>query len=133
MNMHKARYTEGEQARIDAGMCICGCSEQASPSSVYANEKHRKRRYRAKVKAAATAAGLPANLSLESVEASTPTKARTGDAPAARKRRKSGPSIRVSYRKAVEAVAAEIGDTDRAHEMLMPLLTDRQKEALRAT
>lgn len=101
-------------------------------------EAHRQEAYRRRVRAAATAAGLPANLSLKTVEQSTPTENRSGDA---RSRRKSGQSVRISYRKAVEAVGQHLAlvqdlqpgqsGNDAAREILDPLLTERQKEALR--
>lgn len=94
----------------------------------YCCEAHRQEAYRQRVREAAKANGLPANLSLKSVQATAPTGKRSGDAP---RRRKSGQSVRISYRKAVDAVADHLSSYETAHEVLDPLLTERQKEGLR--
>lgn len=55
-------------------MCPCGCGELAKPGRLYANPDRCKYRvYRAKKKARAVAAGLPASLSLKSIEAANTT------------------------------------------------------------
>lgn len=77
-----------------------GCNQSIahrSAATKYCSERHRQAHYRARVKAAATAAGLPPNLSLAAVQQSTPTKTRNGDAQTARKppkkRRRTGLSV----------------------------------------
>ena len=126
-------YTEQERELIARRICPCSpaCRQSVAgrrQSTIYVDAAHRQRHYRNRVKTAATAAGLPAVLTLKTVQGSTPTKKRHGDAPRARK---SGQSIRISYRKAVDAVAEHLSSYETAHEVLDPLLTDRQKEALR--
>jgi hypothetical protein len=127
-----SQYTEEERELIDARMCVCNCGKSVAHRGVKTLylENHRQNRHKRKVKAAATAAGLPANLSLETVSASSPTGVRSGDAPKPRQARKSGTSIRVSYRKAVEVLAERHGP-DEARRLLEPLLTDRQRRTLK--
>lgn len=110
-----------------------------SASTRYCSERHRQTAYRARVKAAATAAGLPPNLSLSSVQQSTPTNHRNGDAQKPRKgtKRRSGKSIRISYRKALDALEDNYislgvdAPRHRAMAVLRPLLTDRHRQELR--
>jgi hypothetical protein len=97
----------------------------------FCNEKHKMRKYRADLQVELRAAGLPTRLNLKTARA---TRTRHGDA---RKRRK--PDLRVSYRKAVDAVAAElerfsssdVPQRQLAERALAPLLTDRQRAALK--
>jgi hypothetical protein len=136
-------YTDAERELIARRICPCSptCGQSVAhrrENTIYVDPAHRQRHYRSRVKAAATAAGLPAVLSLQAVEQSTPTNKRHGDAP---RRRKSGQSIRISYRKTVDVVAGQLDaqaptcppGRNRAivEGWLSLLLTDRQKEILR--
>lgn len=119
--------------------CACGCGELCRPGSKYADyEKCRQRAYRRKLQDRLRAAGLPDHLNLEMAG---DARARHGDAQKpSRKRSRRSPDLRISYRKAVEAVAEKAAATDwvaeeRAHmwatDLLSPLLTDRQRTALK--
>lgn len=119
-----------------------GCNHSIAHRSArtkYCDDRHRQAHYRARVKAAATAAGLPPNLSLTAVQQSTPTNHRNGDAQKPRKgtKRRSGKSIRISYRKALDALEDNYislgvdAPRHRAMAVLRPLLTDRQRQELR--
>lgn len=120
-----------------------GCNHSIAHRSArtkYCDDRHRQAHYRARVKAAATAAGLPPNLSLTAVQQSTPTNHRNGDAQKPRKgtKRRSGKSIRISYRKALDSMAAYLERDQLVHNpraeaeaALSPLLTDRQRQELR--
>jgi hypothetical protein len=135
----KARELEaagelGLAAEVLAGRCACGCDEPLVAPSVrtFYKDGHRKRRHRRRVERAARAAGLPTHLSLESVQTTVRTRERRRDAPARpqapQRRRK--PDLRVSYRKAVEAVASHVGDPAEAEGVLRPLLSPAQLRSL---
>lgn len=130
----RSKYTEHELGLIDARMCACDCGGSVahrSKRTLYL-EGHRQRRNKAKVKRAALAAGLPPSLSLASAQAATGTRDRSGDArnASAAPRKRSGQSIRISWRKAVDVVGEALGDEGAARDLLAPLLTDRQRSAL---
>lgn len=130
-----SQYTEQEQEWIEQKRCVCGCQASVATrrdGTLYVDRTHAQRRYRKRLQQAATTAGLSPSLTLKTIQAANSPGSRNGDAPTPRKARQSGVSIRVSYRKAVKAVGEAINDHDRAQEMLMPLLTERQKGALRA-
>jgi hypothetical protein len=101
-------------------VCACGCGasiEHRNAKTKYIDRSHSQRAYRRKVKAAAKAAGLPSNLSLETVQASSPMGVRSGDAPTPRKRRKTKPRPGVSIYLPtldaaldLEAVAADLAE-----------------------
>lgn len=124
----------------DLGTARCAleeCSNLISSrrkNTKYCCEAHRQEAYRRRVKAAARANGLPANLSLKTVQATGSTGKRSGDAP---KRRKSGQSVRISYRKALDHLDEVLtswghpAPRTTARQVLHPLLTERQKETLR--
>jgi hypothetical protein len=97
----------------------------------------RQRAYRKRARERLRDAGLPERLNLQVAEG---TAARHGDAQTtARKRTRRSPDLRISYRKAVEAVAAElerfstgsVSHRRRAERALAPLLSDRQRAALK--
>lgn len=134
-----------------ARKCLCGCGEPIINRSAqvrYVNERHKQRAHRKRLKAAAEAAGLPASLSLKAVDSYTTGGNRRGDgqagarAPQGTPSKPRKPSLRISYRKAVAAVSAELlrrGLVDPAtrhaadavaQSFLRPLLTDRQRAAL---
>jgi hypothetical protein len=126
---------------IRTGQCACGCGEAPRPGSKYADyERCRQRAYRQRVQKHLRDAGLPDRLNLRVAEGA---EGRHGDAQAAaRKRTRRSPDLRISYRKAVDAVAAEFArcsssaEVGRAHHLraertLVPLLTDRQRAALK--
>jgi hypothetical protein len=140
-------------------LCVCGCGMEAAPGSKYALEKHRKTVWRQKQRDAQIAAGLPEHLNLATLaDLSKGTGQRLRDAQkSARKRSRRSPDLRVSYRRAVDAVATAIAVDqqalerlyfgaatsnpsesqiaagtfrDRAEEILRPLLTPKQIQAL---
>ena len=122
------------------GFCWCACGTwigHRRRTTRFVNEKHKKRYHRRRLQHAARAAGLPANLSFQAIEqaqAGKSTGKRPGDAPRRRK-----PDLRVSYRKALAAVAdglRQVGipegqEHNAARLMLEPLLSDRQRKSLR--
>lgn len=129
-------------ARDRAGLerlCVCGCGRAQRPGSKYFDyERCRQRTYRQRVGRAAADAGLPTSLTLASLSGSSGS--RLGDAQkggrAAKRRR---PDLRVSYRKAVDAVDGALAEIQpyptaaarrRVMAALEGLLTDRQREAL---
>lgn len=83
--------------------CACGCGEQLHGGGervLYVDPRHRQRAYRRRLEAEAKAAGIPARLSLETVQAARSTTARNADAQtrraAPRRRRPSRPRDGVS-------------------------------------
>lgn len=63
--------------------CACGCGEQLHGGGervLYVDPRHRQRAYRRRLEALAKAAGIPARLSLETVQAARSTTARNADA-----------------------------------------------------
>lgn len=79
---------------VRAGRCACGCRTELGPGAVrqtYVDQRHRGRAHRARLQRAAEAAGVPPRLSLHALEEASATRERHGDAPARRKRRKTGP------------------------------------------
>jgi hypothetical protein len=128
----RSLYTDVELERIDNRMCVCGCGKwlgRRSKNTIYFSHACSQRRYRRRLNAAAKAAGLPEHLNLQTVP--TPTTKRHGDGQKRRQQaqRRSGTSIRISYRKALAAIAGELGET-QARRLLDPLLTDRQRKEL---
>lgn len=129
-----SQYTPLERDWISQRRCACGCGASVAgrrDGTLYVDRSHGQRRYRRHLQQTAAAAGLSPSLTLKTIQATNSPGRRNGDAPKPRKARQSGTSIRISYRKAVKAVGEAVGDRERAQEMLMPLLTDRQKEVLR--
>lgn len=110
--------------------CVCGCGRPAAPGSKYADrERCRHTVYRRKIAQAQVDAGIPQRLNLATLTPSSPT--RVSDAPrVARKVTARKPDLRISYRKAVQAIGSLIGDTESAERHLRPLLTEAARKAL---
>lgn len=115
-------------------VCKCGCGKRLinrREGTLYFDERCKRRAHRRKVKKALAAAGLPTSLSLQ---AATTTRTRPGDARTARR-----PDLRVSYRRAVDAVADVLvrlpGIDERAARRcatnaLKPLLSEKARRSL---
>jgi hypothetical protein len=122
-------------------LCACGCKRPAQRGSKYHDyERCRQRAYRGRVKAAAAAAGLPASISMETVEAATHPTPRNGDARARRNRpqKRRQTDLRISYRKAIDAVTEQLEldahltrahARERAQDALRPCLPPRLQDA----
>jgi hypothetical protein len=122
--------------------CGCGCGAPVPDDDHprYIDNRHKQRAYRRRVADEMHAHGLPAALSLKAARSGDPTSARNGDAQNTREaaprgreaasRRRRAPDLRISWRKAVGALAAELDDRQRAEAVLRPLLTDRQRRAV---
>lgn len=86
-------------------VCACGCGQPLTGRRAnvkYVKRSHGQRAYRQRVERAATASGLPARLSLTTVQTPSGTTNRNGDG----RRAVSGRSGRqISYRKAVNEMA----------------------------
>jgi hypothetical protein len=123
--------------------CACNCGAPIDPRAGrrYVDQRHRQRAYRDRVRAAMQARGLPAALSLRAAQTGDPSTLRSGDAPrrrGARQARRLTPGqVRLSYPKTLDVLITEfkrvnMNDPERrARQVLDPLLTDRQREALR--
>lgn len=64
-------------------LCACGCGQRLENRHArvkYVDERHRQRAYRSEVRRRAEAAGLPASLSLKTVEVADGSGVRNGDA-----------------------------------------------------
>src|SRR4051794_37373513 len=103
----------------------CGASlAHRRQGTKFCSDKHKMRRYRADLQEELRAAGLPTRLNMETARSA---RRRHRDAP---KRR--SVDLRIGYRKAVDAVAAElerfstgnVSHRQRAERALAPLLTD---------
>lgn len=120
------RDGETESAvEVLAGRCACRCGTRIVGGSVrtfYVDERHRKRHHRAKLERLAAAAGVPARLSIETLQAARGTGERPADAPAPRKRRQSkrdGVSVYLPSLAVAEAVARLIKNVlDDARDVL---------------
>lgn len=130
-------------------LCVCGCGQDARPGSRYALEHHRKRVYNRKLADARKAAGLPEHLNLATLTDTTEARPRDTQG-GVHKRQRRSVDLRVSYLRAVEAVATSIAQDQRyldvlidgdtavrpedfrgvAEEILRPLLTPKQLAAL---
>jgi hypothetical protein len=119
--------------------CICGCGKDAQPYSKYAfPERCRSRAYRNRVREEADAKGVSAHLTLGDLR--NGTTARVGHTPApARKRTRRAPDLRVSYRKAVDAISLPLADRLEISETLArnftegclrPLLSEKAQKQL---
>lgn len=88
--------------------CGCGASLLGRRANVrYADDRHRQRAYRGRLRAALAEAGLPVRLNLS---ATATTRNRRGDGRSSSgrvlRRRQPRPDLRISYRRAVVAIAA---------------------------
>lgn len=126
-------------------VCACPRRELMDGMPLTAKYRHpescRKRAYRAKVKARAEAAGFKREMSLGDLDMATGTGGRAGDAETTRKpRQRRRVELRVSYRKAVEALtdsfaflAPITGDLDCrriVEQGLRTALSPKQRELL---
>lgn len=122
-----------------AACCACGCGERLTgrrANALYYDERCRKRAYRARLRKRAEALGAPIHLSLKTLDAMGDTGNRRRDGHSAPSARKRPPSIRISYLKAVEAVANAAPEPLRpnhawAERILEPLLSPSAREHLK--
>lgn len=131
------------------GFCACECGQRLGgrvETSKYLGQKHRQAAHRADLRALAVALGVNASLSVKTVRAASTTASRRSDDEragrvATRRNAKRKPDLRVSYRKAVEAVEQALADgvfeysrirstREQVEAVLGGLLTDRQRAAL---
>jgi hypothetical protein len=116
--LNAGEYTDQERRWFEDRVCVCGCGQSVvgrSAKTLYVDHRHSQRRYRRKLKTAARAAGLPANLSLQTVETASTTNPHHGDAPKPRPRRQARPRPGVTvYLPTVEDAEAVAGQLARA-------------------
>lgn len=115
--------------------CACPCRQPLGNRRKdvrYIDHKHAQRAYRARVKARAEEAGLPASMSLGAIKATKGTITHNGDGPSARKPRKARrEQVRIGYQKALDALAAAFPDAKPGLERaLRNALTPRQRQLL---
>ena len=136
-------------------LCLCGCGEPLPRSrkltAKYVDHRHAQRAYRKRLKERAEAQGVPSSLTFKELDSTNPLGNRHGDgessarAARATSKKPRKPSLRISYRKAVDALAEYLAEHDYGNEpaglkktfadadaktILRPLLTDAQKAAL---
>jgi hypothetical protein len=144
LRSHRPARRRRARATMTVPTCACGCGEPLlgrRRGTIYINRTHGQRAYRRRVQAAMTARGLPASLSLRTANTTNPPESRNGDRRASREarqpRRLTPGQVRLSYPRALDMLVAEfkrvnMNDPERrARQVLDPLLTDRQREALR--
>jgi hypothetical protein len=106
----------------DGRVCACGCGASLAGRRVtvrYVSEQHRQRAYRRRLREAAKAAGLPVTLSLRTVQASNPTRNRSGDGPSA------GTAQQRRRREGVSVYFPTVADAELAERMLAESLKRR--------
>ena len=150
--MQHVRTGEGELARVkaeqerreQAGRCPCGCGHTPAAGSKYAvRDRCRMRAYRQRLHAEAQDRGAPAKLSLGVLrDGGSESRNRDGQNARPRPQRRRAPELRISFRRAVEAVNCALAsyvmaqgvDADAARQeiedALADALTARQRDAL---
>jgi hypothetical protein len=96
------RELEAETRELaERGVCGCGCGEElggkgGNGRALFRDVRHRQRFRRRMLKRLAEASGIPANLSVQTLQATDSTAERNGDAQRARKRPRRAPRPGVS-------------------------------------
>lgn len=128
------------------GRCACECGTPLGGHAAhvkYVDQRHRQRAHRADLKARAAALGVAPSLSVKTLDSATTQTNRRSDAQTGARKptRPRKPQLRISYRKAVDAVEQAVADgvfeysrirstRDQVEAVLGGLLTDRQRAAL---
>lgn len=113
-------------ARVEAGLCGCGCGTAITSGGngrrKYVDQAHRQRRYRYALRRLAEVEGISTRVSLRLVTEAHAAHDRNGDAQTARRkpRKARKPDLRISYRKAINALGHYPGAEAKLRELLPP-------------